>query len=43
LHQNSGVAPDILVYADLVASGEPRNLEAAERLYGKIRDRLQEY
>ncbi|WP_372971504.1 type IV toxin-antitoxin system AbiEi family antitoxin [Marinobacter sp.] len=42
LHQNSCVAPDILVYADLLASGDPRNLEAAERLYGKIRDRFQE-
>ena len=40
-HQNSGVAPDILVYADLLASGDPRNLEAAERLYGKIGDRFQ--
>lgn len=34
------VAPDILVYADLIASGDPRNLEAAERLYGRIEDRL---
>jgi len=42
LHQNPGVAPDILVYADLLTSGDPRNLEAAERLYGKIRDRFQE-
>lgn len=33
-------APDILIYADLVATGEPRNLEAAERLYGRIKDRL---
>ncbi|ROT96203.1 hypothetical protein EB809_17360 [Marinobacter sp. R17] len=35
------VAPDILIYADLIASGDPRNLEAAERLYGRIEDRLQ--
>lgn len=34
-------APDILIYADLLASGDPRNLEAAERLYGRIKNRLQ--
>ncbi|MEX0603472.1 MAG: type IV toxin-antitoxin system AbiEi family antitoxin [Marinobacter sp.] len=34
-------APDVLIYADLLASGEPRNLEAAERIYGQIKDRLQ--
>ncbi len=34
-------APDILVYADLLASGDPRNLEAAERLYDRIKTRLQ--
>lgn len=34
-------APDILIYADLLASGDPRNLEAAERLYDRIKTRLQ--
>ncbi|BES69580.1 type IV toxin-antitoxin system AbiEi family antitoxin [Marinobacter nanhaiticus D15-8W] len=38
---NPEVAPDILVYADLVATGDPRNLESAERLYGRIKDRLE--
>ncbi|MFL1454005.1 type IV toxin-antitoxin system AbiEi family antitoxin [Marinobacter sp. GN3S48] len=33
-------APDILIYADLLASGDPRNLEAAERLYDRIKTRL---
>jgi hypothetical protein len=41
LGRNSDIAPDIIVYADLLANGDPRNLEAAERLYGKIRDRFQ--
>lgn len=36
-----GVAPVILVYADLLASADPRNLEAAERLYDRIKARLQ--
>lgn len=34
-------APDILIYADLVTSGDPRNLDAAERLYDQIKHRLQ--
>lgn len=33
-------APDILVYADLLASGDPRNYEAAERLYDRIKARF---
>lgn len=36
-----GAAPAILVYADLLASADPRNLEAAERLYDRIKARLQ--
>jgi len=34
-------APDILIYADLLASGDPRNMEEAERLYDRIKTRLQ--
>lgn len=34
------VAPVILVYADLLASADTRNLEAAKRLYDRIKTRL---
>jgi hypothetical protein len=40
-NKQCNVAPDILIYADLLASGDPRNLEAAERIYGQIKSRLQ--
>jgi len=33
-------APDILIYADLLASGDPRNYEAAEQLYERIKARF---
>lgn len=36
----SHAAPDILIYADLLVSGDSRNLEAAERLYERIKTRL---
>jgi len=35
-----GLAPDVLVYADLVATGDARCLEAARQLEGWIRARL---
>ena len=43
VNQTPGIAPDILVYADLLMTGDPRNLEAAERLYAQIKDRFEEY
>jgi hypothetical protein len=43
VNQTPGIAPDILVYADLLMTGDPRNLEAAERLYDQIKNRIQEY
>lgn len=43
VNQTPGIAPDILVYADLLMTGDPRNLEAAERLYAQIKNRIQEY
>lgn len=33
MHTNEGLVHPILVYADLVATGEPRNLEVARRIY----------
>ncbi len=39
--QHSKAAPDVLIYADLLASGDPRNLEAAERIYDRIKTRFQ--
>lgn len=39
--KHSSAAPDVLVYADLLASGDPRNLETAERLYDRIKNRLE--
>ena len=36
----NGIAPDILVYADLLSTDDPRNLEAARRIYDRIQDRL---
>lgn len=35
-----GLVPPILVYADLLANGDPRCFEAAQELYGGIVDRL---
>lgn len=40
---SKGIAPDILVYADLLSTDDPRNLEAAKRIYARIKDRLQGY
>lgn len=37
----SDIAPDILVYADLLSTDDPRNLEAAKRIYDRIKNRLQ--
>jgi len=37
---NPGIAPPLLVYADLVATGDPRNIEAAGMIYEKYLDRL---
>lgn len=39
--EHSKAAPDVLIYADLLASGDPRNLEAAERIYDRIKTRFQ--
>ena len=36
-----GLVPDILIYADLLASGDARCLEAAQQLYGGILDRFE--
>ena len=36
-----GMVPAILVYADLLATGDARCLEAAEEMYGAIADRLE--
>jgi hypothetical protein len=33
---NSGLAPPILVYADLITSGDVRNLETAQRIYDQF-------
>lgn len=41
--ESNGIAPDILVYADLLSTDDPRNLEAAQRIYVRIKNRLQEY
>lgn len=35
-----GLVPEILVYADLLATGDARCLEVAEEMYGAIADRL---
>ena len=37
---DKGLVPAILVYADLLATGDPRCFEAAQELYGGIVDRL---
>lgn len=39
--QNHKTAPNLLVYSDLIASGEERNLETAQKLYDEfIKDQL---
>ena len=37
---DAGIVPPILVYADLLATGDPRCFEAAQEMYGAIIDRL---
>jgi hypothetical protein len=37
---NQGIAPPLLVYADLMATGDPRNIEAAGMIYERHVDRL---
>jgi hypothetical protein len=32
---DSGIVPPLLVYADLIATGDPRNIDAAEMIYDK--------
>ena len=39
---NPGLVPPILVYADLLATGDARCFEAAQELYGGIVDRLKQ-
>jgi len=36
--EDKGLAPVLLVYADLIASGDSRNLETAKLIYGKYLD-----
>lgn len=38
--ENQDVVPPLLVYADLVATADPRNIEAAGNIYEKYLDRL---
>lgn len=37
--EEKGLVPPLLVYADLIASGDPRNLETAKMIYEQELDR----
>ncbi|MCB9352058.1 MAG: hypothetical protein H6573_31885 [Lewinellaceae bacterium] len=36
IHEQKNTAPDLLIYTDLIASGEERNLETAQKLYDEF-------